>query len=169
MRSTRLFPSARPRRVRPFLIAACVLGAATAVVVAEQKTVKRPRAEVLDAKGSAGDVIETVPRDGSLEVLNRESPWVKVRTATGKVGYVTDAVFEPISASPDLLGSTAGKNASPTEASAAGKGWDPEVEGYVSSNHLNRKGLEEMEKMRAECRGKPMREFQKAGKLGGAN
>jgi len=169
MRSKGLFPSARSPVVRITVLSACVLGAATAVVIAEQITVQRPQAEVLDAKGSAGDVIEIIPKAGTLEVLGpREGPWIHVRTPSGKVGYIAGAVADAGSDGPDLSGVT-GTHASGSGATAAGRGWDPEVETYVSSNKLNRKGLEQMEANRRQYRGKPMKEFEKAGKLAGAN
>ena len=169
MHSTRLFSFARSRASRAVLVSACVVGAATAVVVAEQATVQRPRAEVLDAKGSAGEVIETVPINASLEVLGHEGPWVRVRTPGGKVGYVANAVLVKSGGAPDLSGITGGSNATGTQAGAAGRGWDKEVESYASSKNLNRTGLERMEAMRHTCRGKALRDFKNNGKLGGAN
>ena len=169
MHYKRYFPSAGSRSMRAVLVSACVLGTATAVVVAEQATVQRPSAEVLDAKGSAGDVVETVPLNANLEVLGREGVWVRVRTPSGKVGYVANAVLVKSAGAPDLSAITGGSNTTGTQAGAAGRGWDPDVESYVSSNNLNRRGLERMEAMRAACRGKPTKEFQNAGKLRGAN
>ena len=169
MLTTRLFWSARSRASRAVLVSACVIGAATAVVVAEQATVQRPGAEVLDAKGSAGEVIDTVPLNASLEILGHEGPWVRVRTPSGKVGYVANAVLVKSSGAPDLSGITGGSNATGTQAGAAGRGWDKEVESYASSKNLDRTGLERMEAMRNACRGRALKDFKVSGKLGGSN
>jgi hypothetical protein len=143
------------------------LVAAAAVVVAEQATVQRPSAEVLDAKGSAGEVIETVPLNASLEVLGREGVWVRVRTPDGKVGYVASAVLVKSAGAPDLSGITGGSSVSPTETGAAGRGWDKEVESYASSKNLDRSGLQRMEAMRNACRGNVLKDFKKSGDIGG--
>jgi hypothetical protein len=166
MRLTRFVPPARSRSLRAALVSACVLGAATAVVVAEQMAVQRPRAEVLDAKGSAGDVIETIKLNGSLEVLGHEGPWVRVRTPSGKVGYVANAVFQKSSGGTDLSAASGSSTASRTEASAAGRGLDPDVENYIASKHLDPAALLRMQAIRDACRGKRLRSFEKTGNVG---
>ena len=149
---------------RPVLFAAAVVGAA-AVVAAEQATVERPRAEIRDLKGSAGVVIETVPRGGSLEVLAKEGHWLKVRTASGKVGFVPEAVRQSGGAAPDASNVSGSAAVSPTEAAAAGRGLDREVEVYANSKGLSTDGLQRMESWRRGALGQPLRNFEQQGGL----
>lgn len=149
---------------RVILSVTVVVCAAAAAVVAEQVAVRRPTADVLDRKGSAGDVIELVPKDANLEVLGREGPWLHVRTASGKVGYVSKGVLVAGSEQATPAGVT-GNAAGSIEARAAGKGFDPEVESYISEKNLKRQGLERMEALRAANRGKPLRAFIQQGHL----
>ena len=146
------------------VISGCAICGAAAVVIAEQATVQRPKALVQDMKGSAGEVIETVPQNGTLEVLSRDGVWARVRTASGKEGYVSAAVFEK-NAGIDLTGLSGDSGPTRTEAGAAGRGWDHEVEMYASSKSLDRRGLQRMEEMREACRGKALRDFLAEGRL----
>ncbi len=113
MRYRKSFPSPSSRATRVMLASACILGAAAVVVVAEQASVQRPKADVLDAKGSAGDVIETIPLNGTLEVLGHEGPWDHVRTPSGKVGYVPHAMLVKSNGGSDLAGITGSSTATP--------------------------------------------------------
>lgn len=150
---------------RPVLVAAVFIGAAAAVVAAEQVTVQRPRADIRDIKGSAGVVIETVGRNDKLEVLGREGHWLHVRTASGKVGYVPEAVQNKGGPAADASGVSGSATVSPTEAAAAGRGWDKEVETYASSKGLSTDGLRRMEAWRQSAAGQPLRDFEQRGGL----
>lgn len=167
MRANRFFPSVRLRAMRTALISACVLGAATAVVVAEQKIVqRRTGAEVQDMKGSVGEIIEVVPQNTTLEVLGREGAWVHVRTPSGKTGYISNALLEANSGAPDLSGVAGASNATGTGATAAGRGLDPDVRNYVAAKHLDPAALLRMQATRDACRGKTLRNFEKNGNVG---
>jgi hypothetical protein len=167
MRLRRLFSSTRSPACRAVLISAYVLGAATAVVVAEQATVQRPVAEILDAKGAAGDVIETVRKDAKLEVIGpHEGVWLHVRTPGGKVGYVPASITQNSGGGPDLSGIAGSSTATPTLAPAAGRGLDPEVENYIAAKRLDPAALMRMQARREACRGKVLRDFEQKGKVG---
>ena len=106
--------------------AAGVVGLAAAAVVAEDLYVQRDRLELTNQPSPLADVVEAVPRNARVKVLERtEADWLKVQTAGGKQGYANaDALGgQPASGTAVAVNSPQDANAPVgLDVSLAGKG-----------------------------------------------
>lgn len=153
------------RRVGRAFMAILVVGAVAGVVGAETVAIKRPL-DVLDGKAGTADIVETVERNQTLDVLGREGNWVRVRTAGGKQGFVPQAALaDSQGAGLDLSTITGGPSASEMSAGAAGKGFN-EVDQYASSHNLSQDGLHRMIQLRNSVNSADFRKFTQEGNVG---
>src|SRR5579862_9576518 len=88
--------SVRKRNVLRRAVMAAVLAGVTMTASADQVTIHKAL-DVLADKNPFADPVESVASDTSLERLGTEGSWVKVKTPSGKIGYVTsDDIQSPL-------------------------------------------------------------------------
>ena len=156
---------ARKKRVRFRTTAAVMLLAATAAYAAV-KVCEAPLAEIRTGKKSISDVVATVKKGDSLEVIEKDKRgWLKVKV-NGKEGYVYESALD----APKTRGLLASGDprASETELAAAGKGVLPGTVAYASGKNLNTAGLEKMLETRRGISEAEFNSFVAEGKLKGA-
>jgi hypothetical protein len=143
------------------MLLAVLMGAA-AVAAAEQVVVHQD-VDIKGDKNPLADPVETVSTDSKLEVLSRDGGWVRVRTPSGKEGYVSqDDLASNVNVG-DLSGNGDVRGMS---TAAAGRGLEEDTEHYAAQRHLSKAGVDLMIKWGNAVTAKDLRAFAKAGNVG---
>ncbi len=143
-------------------VVAAVLGALAVTASAEQ--VKNNKAmDVLSDKNPFADPVESVPASTSMEKLGEEGSWVKVRTPSGKTGYVTSDDVTPPKNLDTLAANASATNA---QAAAAGRGLDEEAKQFAANKHLTLDGYKAMLAAGNSVSRQDVRDFGKTGNVG---
>ena len=166
----------RSRRPGGALLAAAataglLLAAAPAARAADAQVEVSPRAaEVVAEKSVDSDTVEAVALGTKLTVLEESDGWLRVRTATGKEGFIwrnqVKSAKEPNFF--NKLGSTivgGDATASQTSAANAGRGMSEEARQYAAARGYNTAGPDKMLALRQAC--KPdVKKFAQDGRVG---
>jgi hypothetical protein len=120
------------RRLRKALLVA-VIGGLAAVAVAENVVMKNDVA-VLSDKNPFASTVETVVPNSTLQILSRDGGWVRVRTASGKEGFISS---DDLPANTNLSKVTGSGNATGADASLASRGLESDTENYARQKNLN--------------------------------
>lgn len=160
------------RRFRAAVLAAAVMGSATALVVAEDLFVQPEHADLREGPGRLFDVTTTVNKNSKVTVLERtDDGWIKVQTADGKQGYIfqKQVADKPAGGSgPFAFNVTSDAEASQMGTAAAGKGLEPEAENYAKNKNYNKANLDKVIALNKTVKGKDWMQFCQDGKVGPA-
>ena len=152
---------ARPRGFRRAMLAMAIAGLA-AVAVAEQVIVKT-EVNVKSDKNPFADPVETVPDSTKLDVLGRDSGWIRVRTPSGKEGFISEDDLPP---NVNLASVQGGGQASAVSNDAALRGLQDDTEKYAKGKNYNTAGVERMVAVGKSVSDNDLIAFGKAGHVG---
>jgi hypothetical protein len=147
--------------VRRGVLVAVIAGLA-AVAAAEQVVVHQD-VDVKSEKNPLADPVESVSSNTQLEILSRDGGWVRVRTPSGKEGFLSSDELASNVGVGDLSGSGDVRGVS---AAAAGRGLQDDAEKYAGAKHLSTKGVNTMIAWGNAVTAKDLRDFAKAGNVG---
>jgi len=157
-------PSVRKMKTLRRSVMAAVLAGVAVTASAEQVTIHKAL-DVLAEKNPFADTVESIPSETSLEKLGTEGSWVKVKTPSGKIGYLTsDDIQSPLS----LNGLAANNSADLAAASNAGRGLNDDSREFAKQKNLKLDGLNSMVNTGKAVSRQDVRDFGKAGKVGPA-
>ncbi|HZL34833.1 MAG TPA: SH3 domain-containing protein [Tepidisphaeraceae bacterium] len=151
----------RPRRLRGAILVAVIAGL-TAVGVAEQVIVNQD-VNVKSDKNPFADPVETVGADTKLEVLGRDSGWIRVRTPGGNVGFISEDDLPP---NLNLASVQGNGQASTLSNDAAIRGLQDDAEKYAKGKNLSTAGVEQMIAWGKKVTDNDLIAFGKAGHVG---
>lgn len=145
MSQTLCVQRARARRLRRLWLPLVLAGGGVALAAAEKVVVHVPELAIRPNTTAFGMPVETVKDNSTLEVLNREKGgWLKVRTDTGKEGYVKETALTARSLAPAKSFAAGDAASSGTGAALATKGLEPEAVNYAATNRYNTTGVVKM-------------------------
>lgn len=147
------------------MVAGAVLATATGVAIARQITVQPRAVEVVAQMSTDSDTVEVVQPNQQLEVLGESGPWLKVRTASGKTGYVPAAIASRKSGGVNVSALTGGPDASQMGASNAGRGLTPEAGAYAQTHGYRSDGPDRIAAMRLKYKA-DLKAFKQEGQVG---
>ena len=154
-------PSPQKRRFVRCAVAA-VIGGLAATAAADSITVHKSL-DVLSDKNLFSDPVDSVQPETTLERLGTEGSWIKVKTPSGKVGYLTaDDVQKPL----DLTGVAANASADQATAGLSGRGLEEDSKKFAQQHHLSEDGINAMVNLGKKISRKEVRDFAKAGGVG---
>ena len=136
----------------------------TAVAVAENVTVKT-EVNVKSDQNPFADPVETVASDTQLEVLGRDNGWIRVRTPTGKQGFISEGDLPPNASLASVQGNG---QASAVSNDAALRGLQEDAEKYAHDKNWNTAGVEQMIAWGKSVSDNDLIAFGKAGHVGPA-
>jgi len=114
--------------------------AATATTAAETtRWVERTKVDIRAGKGSYYEIVETLVKGDTVDVLKTEDKWVSVRTKNAKTGWVYEAALKPTPVQPgtsEFLKSAPGDTA--TSRTAASQG----AKGVYAQSYAQEKGYD---------------------------
>ncbi|QOV91584.1 SH3 domain-containing protein [Humisphaera borealis] len=147
------------------LAAVTALCLSTGVALAEQVTVEGRNVEVVEDMASDAATVEMVPPGNKLEVIGKTGRWLKVRTPTGKQGYVPETMVKRNTSGFDLTAITGGPRASDVSAANAGRGLTEQAGTYARSRGYRTDGPDKLVALRQQA--KPdLKKFKEQGKVG---
>jgi hypothetical protein len=147
------------------MVAGAVLTTAAGVAIAKQITVQPRAVEVVAEMSTDSDTVEVVQPNQRLEVLGESGPWLKVKTASGKTGYVPAAIVSRKSGGMSAAHLTGGPDATQMGASTAGKGLTQDAGSYAQSHGYRSDGPDRIAAMRTKY--KPdLKSFEQEGQVG---
>ena len=160
------------RRLRIALLAAAV-GSTGAIVFAGDLFVQPERLDVREGPGTLFDPVESVKKNDKLAEIERtDDGWIKVKTPSGKEGYVfKGSVADKPPAGPGLfsgLAMTSDAEATQMSTGAAGKGLEPEAEKYAANKNYSKASLDAVVALNKSVKGKEWLQFCQDGKVGPA-
>jgi len=155
------------------LLAAAVLSAGGGLVFAGDLFVQPERLDVREGPGLLFDPVESVAKSAKLAELERtDDGWIKVRTLSGKEGYVFRGSVgdKPPSGSNPLtaMNMTSDAEAAQMSTGAAAKGLEPEAEKYAKNKNYNKAALDSVVALNKSVKGATWMQFCKDGHVGPA-
>jgi uncharacterized protein YgiM (DUF1202 family) len=132
------------RRRMPAVVLGTVLSGGATVAIAEDLFVQLDQVQLTDGPGQLFDAVATVNRNDKLQVLERtEDGWIKVKTLSGKEGYVfNETVGKQPASGGTSVSVTSDAEARRLGAAAASKGIEPEAKQYASAKNYNPAALQ---------------------------
>jgi hypothetical protein len=156
--------SSRSKMFRRGVLAAVIASAMTAV--AAEAPIKAPRdLDVVADKNPLSDTVETVPSQTDLQPLAHEGSWIKVRTPSGKEGYVSSDDIAPLAS---LSGSTGSTSVNGLSVAGASKGFKDDTEKYAKMKNFKTDSLNQMVAWGNDVSQKDVKDFAKGGHVGPA-
>ncbi len=157
------------RSVRHLLQRAAFLAAfalvPASVALADQVTVEGRSVEIVEDMASDAATVELVPPGNKLEVIGKTGRWLKVRTPTGKTGFVPETMVKRNTSGFDLTAITGGPRASDVSAANAGRGLTEQAGTYARSRGYRTDGPDRMVALRQLA--KPdLKKFKDEGRVG---
>lgn len=116
-----------------FLCALCLAGAAPA----ETMRVQVQSGQVRDTPSFLGRVVTVLPYGQSVETTGTQGPWLQVRAADGKTGWLHSSALTAKRLSAQTGGAAVATGASGDELALAGKGFNADVEAQFKAQHAN--------------------------------
>lgn len=159
-------------RSRMTVLSALVFTGVTTALLAEDVVVQVQTLTVRSGKGSMYPPVGEVPKDSTLQVVERQPDgWLKVNL-NGQEGYVKETALKPREASM-VSGLSASANAvtgntSDVGATAAGRGINDDAAVYAQSKGMNTAPLDQMIANRDRVAGQRWVQFTQEGKVGPA-
>lgn len=108
-----------------------------AVAGAETMRVQIQNGQVRGTPSFLGQVVTGVSYGQSVEKLGAQGPWVQVRTAEGKAGWMHESALTAKRISSGAAGASARSGASGDELALAGKGFNADVEAQFKAAHAD--------------------------------
>ncbi len=155
-------PITSKSRKMPRLMVLAVVAGLTAVTVAEQAIVKS-EVNIKADKNPFADAVETVPSDTQLQVLSHDGDWLKVRTPSGKEGYISEADLPPKADLASIQGT--GGSSGPSN-DAALRGLQDDAEHYAKGHNYSTAGVEQMIAWGRSISDNDLKAFADAGHVG---
>jgi len=143
-----------------------VVGVGGAALAAESLFVQRDSADVMEGAGPLYDIVESVPKNTKLQVIERnDDGWDKVKTPSGKEGYV---LAEALAAQQLGLGNLNPNAQAKANLSLASKGLEPEAEEYSRQKNYNTTSLNHLRDLdrRSSKNAREWEQFCKEGQVG---
>lgn len=135
------------------------------VALAEQVTVEGRNVEVVDDMASDAATVELVAPGNKLEVIGKTGRWLKVRTPSGKTGFVPETMVKRNTSGFDLTAITGGPRASDVSAANAGRGLTEQAGTYARNRGYRTDGPDRMVALRQMA--KPdLKKFKDEGRVG---
>ena len=157
-------PSQKQTKFSHRAILAALFSGLAITAVADQITVRKAL-DVLSDKNPFADPVESVASDAKLERLATDGSWFKVRTASGKEGYITsDDVDSPAR----LVGVAASDQAGAAIATNANRGLYDDSRLFAEQKNLRLDGYHAMISMGNSVSRDDVRKFGKEGHVGPA-
>jgi hypothetical protein len=154
----------RLKRAGLWAVAAAALVGGAAI--AEQVVVKSKSVAIQPTPSGMGSAVETVATNTPLEVLEHKGTWLKVRTLSGKEGYVKEGALASQSFTTGT-GTLRGDAASTgLNASLAGKGLEPEAKDFAKGRKADPAILEREFQRRDQITPEEFDQFLKQGQVG---
>ena len=116
-----------------FLCALCLAGAA----LAETMRVQVQSGQVRDTPSFLGRVVTVLPYGQAVETTGTQGPWLQVRAADGKTGWLHSSALTTKRLSAQTGGAAMATGASGDELALAGKGFSADVEAQFKAQHAN--------------------------------
>ncbi len=151
----------KSRRLRHILLAAVIAGVGL-VAVADDVVVKT-EVNVKSDTNPFADAVETVGSDTKLTVLSRKDGWIRVRTPSGKEGFISEGDLPSNSTLASVQGNGQTNGVSND---AALRGLQDDAEGYAKSKNWNTAGVEQMIKLGNSITDNDLVAFGQAGHVG---
>ena len=153
------------------LLAAAVLGVGSGLVFGGDLFVQPERLDVREGPGLLFDPVESVTKSAKLAELERtDDGWIKVRTPSGKEGYVFKGSVgdKPPSGGGNLtaMNMTSDAEAAQMSTGAAAKGLEPEAEKYAQNKNYSKAALDSVVKLNKGVKGSVWMQFCKDGQVG---
>jgi len=128
----------------------CALGLACATQ-AETMSVQVQSGQVRGTASFLGQVVTTLPYGQPVETTGTQGPWLQVRTADGKSGWMHSSALTTKRLSSQAGGAAAATGASGDELALAGKGFNADVEAKFKTEHagIDFSWVDKMVKMNA--------------------
>lgn len=135
------------------------------VALAEQVIVQGRSVEIVQDMASDAATVELVAPGNKLEVIGKTGRWLKVRTPSGKMGYVPETMVKRNTSGFDLTAITGGPRASDVSAANAGRGLTEQAGTYAKSRGYRTDGPDRMVALRQTA--KPdLKKFKDDGRVG---
>jgi hypothetical protein len=151
------------------MIAGAVLSTAAGVAIAKTIVVQPHAVEVTAEMSTDSDPIEVVQPNQTLEVVGESGAWLKVKTASGKIGYIPKAIVSRSSSGAGVAArGLTGVDAAQAGAAAAGKGLTEEAARYAHSQSYRTDGPDRMAAMRQKYHPE-LKSFKNEGQVGKTN
>ena len=154
----------KSKLIRRGAIAAVIAGALVAVAADKPITVPKDT-DVFADKNQFSDTVETVPTGTSVQPVAHEGGWIKVRTPSGKEGYISE---DDVAKVASLTGATGSTDVSGLSVTAASKGLQGETEQYAKLKNFKTDNLNQVIVWGNDISSKDVKEFAKAGNVGPA-
>jgi uncharacterized protein YgiM (DUF1202 family) len=160
------------KRIRVVLTSA-VLAAGSGLVFGGDLFVQPERLDVREGPGLLFDPVESVNKSAKLQELERtDDGWIKVKTPSGKEGYVFNKSVgdKPPSGGNALtaMNMTSDAEAAQMSTGAAAKGLEPEAEKYARNKNYNKAALDSVVALNKSVKGSTWMQFCKDGRVGPA-
>src|SRR5258708_6332236 len=156
--------SSRSKNFRRGILAALIASAVTAV--AAEAPIKAPRdLDVVADKNPLSATVETVPSQTELQPLAHEGSWIKVRTPSGKEGYVSS---DDVAQLASLSGATGDTSVNGLAVTSASKGLTDDTKKYADLKHFKTDNLNQMVAWGNDVSPKEVKDFAKGGHVGPA-
>ena len=128
----------------------CALGLACALQ-AETMRVQVQSGQVRGTASFLGQVVTTLPYGQAVETTGTQGPWLQVRTADGKTGWMHSSALTTKRISTQTGGAAVSTGASGDELALAGKGFNSDVESKFKAEHaeIDFSWVDKMVKMNA--------------------
>jgi hypothetical protein len=140
---------------------------AAGVAVAETIWVSAGQVDVRDGKTALNERVDTVKKGDQLEVLAREGRFVKVKTPSGKEGYVFVNATSNQRVGGEAFAALRGPvDAGEAQSGGAIKGLNPEANAYAAEKGIDRKGFDDLIDMRKNLKPAELQAFMDEGKVG---
>jgi hypothetical protein len=144
-------------------------GGGVALAAAEKVVVHVPELAIRPNTTAFGMPVETVKDSATLEVLSHENGgWLKVRTSSGKEGYVKEAALTARSLAPAKSFAAGDAASSGTGAALATKGLEQDTVKYASTNRYNTTGVVKMIATHESITPEEFIRFEQEGRVGEA-
>jgi uncharacterized protein YjfI (DUF2170 family) len=149
------------RRMQRVLITAIVAG--LGVVAMANQVIVRTEVNVKSDTNDFADAVETVGANTKLEVLSQKDGWLRVRTPSGKEGYISEGDLPANS----TLASVQGNGQTNTVSNdAALRGLEDDAESYAKTKNWNTDGVKQMIALGSSVTSNDLIAFGKAGHVG---
>ena len=119
---------------------AVALGAAG---VGEDRYVRQDRLDVTDSDSVLGTIVDALPKNTKVRVLENNEGWMKIQSPSGKQGYApADALSDKADANaPVAVAEASADSPSGVKLDLAGRGLQPEAEAYSRSKNYDKTAL----------------------------
>jgi len=150
---------------RAILAGLAAIAISGGVVLGDQVLVQGRNVEVVEDMASDAATVELVAPGNKLEVIGKTGRWLKVRTPTGKTGFVPETMVKRNTSGFDLAAITGGPSASDMSAANAGRGLTEQAGTYARSRGYRTDGPDRLVALRQKYKA-DLKQFKAEGRVG---